>query len=219
VKPTAQAAQREAGKSTRKARAAAHPAPACAIVTRRGVGAGCRPHPMLLYETRKIRRRAGGSHGGADRGDQQMDVQTIDQAYSQLQAQAQQTIQEISALADKLRAAAQGGNQDAREWMLDLREVALAMQAEQNQVAALLQALHGFVANQMAPAAPPAPWTGAPAQPWGNAPAPAYPQQPQGAGLGGALGGFLNSGFGRAIEMGAGFGIGNDIVNGIFRAL
>jgi hypothetical protein len=156
-----------------------------------------------------------------------MDVQAIDQEYTQLQTQAQQTIGALGALAEKLRTAAQSGNQDAREWMLDLKEIALAMQAEQNQVAALLQALHGFVANQMPQAAaPPSPWTGAPAQPWGGQPqAPGYPppgpysQQPQAGNMGGMLGGFLNSGFGRAIEMGAGFGIGDDIISGIFRAL
>jgi hypothetical protein len=151
-----------------------------------------------------------------------MDVQTIDQAYAQLEAQAKQTIGELSTLADKLRTAAQAGNQDAREWMLDLKEIALAMQAEQNQVAALLQALHGFVANQVPQTAPSSPWGGAPAQPWGSQPPPGYPQPapyPQQSQASSMLGGFLNSGFGRAIEMGAGFGIGDDIINGIFRAL
>jgi len=155
-----------------------------------------------------------------------MDVQTIDQEYAQLQTQAQQTVGALGSLADKLRTAAQSGNQDAREWMLDLKEIALAMQAEQNQVAALLQALHGYVANQAPPAAPPpAAWSGAPAQPWGGQPqAPGYPpqgpyqQQPSGS-MGGMVGSFLNSGFGRAIEMGAGFGLGDDLINGIFRAL
>jgi hypothetical protein len=153
-----------------------------------------------------------------------MDVQTIDQQYGQLQAQAQDTIGKLSALAEKLRGPAQAGNPDAREWMLDLREIALAIQAEQGQVAALLQSLHGFVANQM-PAAPPvaSPWTGGPAQSWGGQPqqpgyAPPYAQQPPQQ-SGGMLGSFLNSGFGRAIETGAGFGIGDDIINGIFRAL
>lgn len=155
-----------------------------------------------------------------------MDVQTIDQQYAQLQAQAQDTIGKLSALAEKLRGPAQSGNPEAREWMLDLREIALAIQAEQNQVAALLQSLHGFVANQV-PAAPPASaWTSSPVQqqPWGGqpqqpgyAPQPPLPQQSQPSG--GMLGSFLNSGFGRAIETGAGFGIGDDIINGIFRAL
>lgn len=167
-----------------------------------------------------------------------MDVQAIDQQYTQLQSQAQQTIGALGGLADKLRTAAQSGNQDAREWMLDLKEIALAMQAEQNQVGALLQALHGFVANQMPQGAPQgapqsSPWGAAPAQPWGGQQpqAPGYPppgpygqqppgpygQQPQAGG--GMLGSFLNSGFGRAIEMGAGFGLGDDLISGIFRAL
>ena len=165
-----------------------------------------------------------------------MDVATIDQQYQQLQSQAQQTVQQLTALAGKLQGAAQGGNQDAREWLLDLREVALAMQAEQNQVGALLQALHGFVANQGQQLAAPAP--SPMASPWGAAAPPApqqgYPQQaypPQGypppgygqpgfgapgGGVGGMLGSFLNSGFGRAIEMGAGFGLGSDLINKIF---
>jgi hypothetical protein len=159
-----------------------------------------------------------------------MDVATIDQQYSQLQTQAQQTVQNLTTLAGKLQEAAKGGNADAREWLLDLREIALAMQAEQNQVGALLTAVHGFVANQsQALTSVPASGAG-----WGapvpGAPPQGYPQQPgyppagqppggyqgQGGGIGGMLGGFLNSGFGRAIEMGAGFGLGSDLINKIF---
>jgi uncharacterized phage infection (PIP) family protein YhgE len=152
-----------------------------------------------------------------------MDVQTIDNQYQQLQGQAQQTVQELKDLAGKLQASAQSGNQDAREWLLDLKSIALAIQAEQNQVANLLQALHGFVANQSQQQSS-VPQT---QQPWGQ---PQYPQQgyPQGypqqgypqqgypQQQGGLLGGFMNSGFGRAIAMGAGFGIGDDIINSIF---
>jgi hypothetical protein len=58
-----------------------------------------------------------------------MDVQTIDGQYQQLQGQAQQTVQELKDLATKLQAAAQAGNQDAREWLLDLKSIALAIQA------------------------------------------------------------------------------------------
>ena len=167
-----------------------------------------------------------------------MDIQTIDSQYDQLQAQAQQTAGQLKALAQKLQAARDAGNQDAREWLLDLREVALAMQSEQNQVGALLQALHGFVANQSQQLTAPAP--GPMASPWGAAappapqqgyppqgypqqqgyPPPGYGQQPgfggQAGGVGGMLGSFLNSGFGRAIEMGAGFGLGSDLINKIF---
>ena len=156
-----------------------------------------------------------------------MDVNTIDQQYQQLATQAQDTIGELKGLAGKLQTAAQAGNTDAREWLLDLKSVALAIQAEQNQVGLLLQALHGFVANQGAQFAAPQPPAAPPASPWGQGAQPvapqqqAYPQQqgfgqsPMGGG-GGLLGNFLNSGFGRAIEMGAGFGIGSDLINAIF---
>ena len=138
-----------------------------------------------------------------------MDIQTIDNQYNQLQSQAKQTVTELQSLARKLQAAAQAGDQNAREWFLDLKSVALAIQAEQNQVSNLLQALHGFVANQAQQM---------PQAPWGNAPSypaqPAYPAYPQQGG--GIFGGFLNSGFGRALELGAGFGIGEEIIDKIF---
>jgi hypothetical protein len=161
-----------------------------------------------------------------------MDVQSVDAAYGQLQTQADTTIQELKALAGKLQTASQAGNPDAREWLLDLREIALAVQAEQNQVFNLLQQLHGFVENQTRavqtlPASvpqslPQAGWQQQPQQP--NYPPQGYPQQayPQGyqGGYpqqgGGVLGGLFNSGFGRAILTGAGFGIGDDLINKIF---
>ena len=153
-----------------------------------------------------------------------MDVQTIDQQYQQLQGQSQQTIQALQTLGGKLQAAAQGGDQQAREWFLDLRELAIAFKAEQDQMSMLLQAIHGFVANQAQTQgyAPPPQQGGG----WGQNPSFAQPQQPGFApqaqpgfapqAQGGMLGGFLNSGFGRAIEMGAGFGIGDEIINKIF---
>ncbi|MBN9563492.1 MAG: hypothetical protein J0H14_22615 [Alphaproteobacteria bacterium] len=146
-----------------------------------------------------------------------MDIDTIDTQYQQLQSQAQSTIEEVRNLAGKLQGAAQAGNQDAREWLLDLNSVTLSIQAEQNQVALLLQALHGFIANQT----PPAPQQ-SPAAPWAQQPPPPTPVpamgmsgygQPQ---QGGMVGSFLNSGFGRAITLGAGFGIGDDLINKIF---
>lgn len=158
-----------------------------------------------------------------------MDVATIDQQFEQLQSQAQETINELKGLAAKLQGASQSGNTDAREWLLDLKSIALAIQAEQNQVGLLLQALHGFVANQgqqLAAQQSASPWGQAaqqapqpyPQQPYppqpGYAPA-GYGGSPMGS-AGGLLGNFLNSGFGRAIEMGAGFGIGNDLINKIF---
>jgi hypothetical protein len=145
-----------------------------------------------------------------------MDIQTIDNQYGQLQNQAQQTVGELQTLAQKLQAAAQAGDQNAREWFLDLKSIALAIQAEQNQVANLLGALHNFAANQVQPQA--APWGGQPqGYPQQNYPQQGYPPQgyPQQGG-GGILGELFNSGFGRAIVTGAGFGIGDDLINKIF---
>ena len=161
-----------------------------------------------------------------------MDIQTIDNQYGQLQSQAQQTVGELQALAQKMQAAAQAGNMDAREWLLDLRSIALAIRAEQSQVANLLQSIHNMMASQTGPQQQ-GPWgnqQGYPQQqaPWGNQPMPpqgypqqGYPQQPgfgyaQPPQQGGILGSFLNSGFGRALEMGAGFGIGEEIIDKIF---
>lgn len=140
-----------------------------------------------------------------------MDIQTIDQQYQQLQGEAQQVGQQLQALAAKLQAAGQGGNQDAREWLLDLREVALGIQAEQQQMTQVLQAIHAMWQNQQTQlqSRPVAAQPGYMPQGMG-----AMPQQ-QG-GIMGALDGFLNSGFGRAIEMGAGFGLGDDLINKIF---
>lgn len=136
-----------------------------------------------------------------------MDIQTIDQQYTQLQSASQQVYQEIRDLAAKLQTEAANGNQNAREWMLDLKEIALAIQSQQQQTMNLLQAIHGFVANQN--------------QAYSNA-YPSYSQpgfvpvgsqQPQQTG---GLGGFLQSGFGRAVVTGLGFGLGDDLINKIF---
>jgi len=149
-----------------------------------------------------------------------MDIQTIDNQYTQLQTQAQQTVGELQTLAQKLQAASQAGNQDAREWFLDLKSIALAIQAEQNQVSNLLGALHNFAASQIQQAPQQLPQS-VPQAGWGNQPQ--YPQQqpypqqgyyPQHGG--GLLGEIFNSGFGRAIVTGAGFGIGDDLINKIF---
>jgi uncharacterized protein involved in exopolysaccharide biosynthesis len=51
-----------------------------------------------------------------------MDIATIDQQYNELQQEAQGVSQSLQALAAKLKTASDSGNQDAREWLLDLRE-------------------------------------------------------------------------------------------------
>ncbi len=140
-----------------------------------------------------------------------MDLQTVEQQYSQLQQESQGVMQGLQTLAGKLKAASDSGNQDAREWLLDLKELALNIQQEQQQVMAVMQAMHQAVQNDMAAM-----------QGQGGQWQPGYPQTPQSQGYGQPQqsGGFLSSlehsGFGQALMMGAGFGIGDDLINSIF---
>lgn len=133
-----------------------------------------------------------------------MDPETVDQNYAQLQQQAQQTAAQIQTLAGKLQAAAAAGDPNAREWLLDLKEITLGVQQEQGQVSLLLQSIHSMVNNHVQTMA----------QPQYQQPGYQQPQYQQGSG--GMLQQFLSGGFGRAIMTGAGFGIGDDIVNKIF---
>ena len=144
-----------------------------------------------------------------------MDIQTIDQNYEQLQQQSQQTVQAITNLAQKLQAAANNGDQQAREWLLDLKEITLGFQQEQNQVTLLLQSIHQFVANQNQQQPPVYQQPPQYQQPMYQQPVYQQPmyQQPM---YGGGYGGFMGSSFGQAIATGAGFAIGEDIINDIF---
>ena len=152
-----------------------------------------------------------------------MDPQTVDQNYAQLQQQGQQTAALIQTLAGKLQAAAAAGDMNAREWMLDLREVALGVQQEEGQVSLLLQSIHSMVDNHVQSTGQPGYQQQGYQQPQPGYQQQAY-QQPQyqqqggmmGGGGGGMLQSFLGGGFGRAIVTGAGFGIGDDIINKIF---
>ena len=131
----------------------------------------------------------------------------MEQQYNRLQQEGQSVIQSIQGLAGKLKTAADGGSADAREWLLDLKDLALNIQQEQQQVMMLMQAMHQAVQNDMQRYAQ---QPGYPQTPQ----APGYPQtQPQ-------QGGFLNSlehsGSGQSLMMGAGFGIEDDLINAIF---
>ena len=138
-----------------------------------------------------------------------MDIDTVEQQYNQLQQEAQGVSQGLQALAGKLKTAVDAGNTDAREWLLDLKELALNIQQEQQQVMMVMQAMHQAVQNDQQ--AQGGPWqAGYPQTPQ----APVYgQQQPQ---SGGFLSSLEHSGFGQAIMMGAGFGIGDDLINSIF---
>jgi hypothetical protein len=158
------------------------------------------------------------------------DVESIDAAHSRLEAQADQTLAAIRTLSTKLQGAAAGGDTLAREWNLDLREIALAIQAEQQQVGALVQALHDFVVRNAHQPIAAAPYQQQPyqqpqyqqpqyQQPQYQQPQPQY-QQPVQQGGGGLLSRFMGSSFGNAMAsgagMGIGFGIGESIIDDIF---
>ena len=124
----------------------------------------------------------------------------IDQEYGQLQAEFQDVAKSVQGLAEKMQAQADDTN--AKEWLLDLKQIALDIRDEQMQVNSLLQAIHEFVQNaasQMPVQQAPAP-TAAPAQP----------------AMGGMFGGLLHGGFGQAMVAGAGIGIGDNLINSIF---
>lgn len=131
-----------------------------------------------------------------------MDVETIDQQYQQLQVESQQLTQAIQSFASRLQSAGDAGDAQAKEWILDLKGIALQIQQEQLQMQAVLQALHGFALNNL--------------QQFPQAQAPALaPAQ-----RGGILSHFAGSGFGQAMTtgmgMGAGFGLVDSVINSIF---
>jgi hypothetical protein len=139
-----------------------------------------------------------------------VDVETVDQEYQQLQQESVQVTQAIQGLATKLQAAGDAGDVQAKDWILDLKSIALSIQQEQLQMQALLQALHGLAVNTMQQIQPEP--MQAPAQ---QAPA----QQPQQQG-GGLFSRFSGGGFGQAmtqgVGMGVGFGLADSVINSIF---
>lgn len=84
-----------------------------------------------------------------------MDTNTVDGRFAQLQQQAEGTASLVQALATKLSAAA-ATDGSAREWALDLREIALAVRDEQTTTTELLQSIHALVDEhvQQTPAMP-----------------------------------------------------------------
>jgi Tfp pilus assembly protein PilN len=145
-----------------------------------------------------------------------MDAETVDQSYAQLQQQAQQTTQLIQTLAGKLQAASTAGDPNAREWLLDLKEITLGMQQGNGQTALLLQAIHAMIDNHVQATTTPAPQQQYQQAPYQQAPAMGGLASMTGGSGGGMLQRFLGGGMGRAIMTGAGFGIGDDLINQIF---
>jgi hypothetical protein len=140
-----------------------------------------------------------------------VDYQTAESQAVQLQQQANQVAQALKELADKLQTRVPDPNL-SRELMLDLRETAIAIQ-QQNQSALMLiqqmaQYIHALESNlaAMQPQVPlqPRGWA---AQPWGAQPYPtSYPT---------ASSGFMGN-LATGLGLGAGFGLGEDLVDSIF---
>jgi hypothetical protein len=93
------------------------------------------------------------------------------------------------------------------------------VQQEEGQVSLLLQSIHSLVDNHVQATAPPQDQLPQYQQPQYQQPQyqqPQYQQPQYQQGGGGTLQRFLGGGFGRAIVTGAGFGIGDDLINKIF---
>lgn len=162
-----------------------------------------------------------------------MDGATIDQEYEKLQTEFQDVAQTVQGLAAKMQDAAKAGDANATAWLADLKQIAQDVTDEQTQANTLLQAIHAFIGN-VAQAATAQGDDKPPLFAPGHEPQPEPQQQPQqgygrpgglfggmmGGGMfggGGLMGGYYGGGFARAMEMGAGIGLGQSLVNSIFR--
>jgi hypothetical protein len=136
-----------------------------------------------------------------------------------LQQQSQQTGRAVETLAGKLQAAAASGDQNAREWLLDLKELALAVHQEEGTASQVMQSIHQLVDNHVQQEQFAQPQYQQPQyqQPMPQYQQPVYQQQPYPQQGGGMLSRFLGGSFGSAIATGAGFGIGEDLINDVFR--
>lgn len=130
-----------------------------------------------------------------------MDYNTASNQLAQVQQQSQTVMQNLQALGQKLVAAAPDPT-TGREWAMDIKELALAIQHQNQNVALLLNQMADYIRNleqQLAthpnPALQP--------QGWSNA---------IGSGSGGGFLGNVTSGLG----LGAGFAVGEDLINGLF---
>lgn len=130
-----------------------------------------------------------------------MDYQQAQNQLALVQQQNQTAMQTLQALAQKLAAAAPDPT-TGREWAMDLREAAMAMQAQAQSTTMLVQQMAQYIQQLEAALAT---HPNAPVRPagWAN-------QQSQGGG-----GGFLGSLVG-GLGMGAGFAAADNIVNDIF---
>src|SRR5262249_39699058 len=119
-----------------------------------------------------------------------------------------QLTQTIQSFAQKLQTAGDAGDAQAKEWILDLKSIALSIQQEQLQTQPLLQALHDFSVNTLQQQ-----------QPAVEQPAATTAPATQPASSGGLLSHFRGSGFGQAMTQGAGIGVGFGLADSVINSL
>jgi hypothetical protein len=133
-----------------------------------------------------------------------MDYESAESQAVQLQNQSDQVAQGIKGLADKLQTKVTDPAL-ARELVLDLREAALSIQKQNQSTLMLVEQMAQYI-RTLETHVNSLPQSGFQTRGWANQP---Y------AGSGGGFMGNVMSGLG----MGAGFGLANDIVGGLFNAL
>jgi hypothetical protein len=128
-----------------------------------------------------------------------MDFSNAQNQVTQVEQQSQALIQNIQSLAQKLKAAAPD-EATGREWAMDLREIAMSVRSENQmlemlvgQMGQYIQTLEAQLQTHPNPTVQPRGWMNS----------------------GGGFLGNLTAGLG----MGAGFGLAEDAINGIFNAL
>ncbi|HMA31878.1 MAG TPA: hypothetical protein VKT00_08705 [Casimicrobiaceae bacterium] len=129
-----------------------------------------------------------------------MDYSSAQNQVMQVEQQSQTLIEHIQTVAQKLKAAAPG-DATGREWAMDLREIAISVQSENQMLATLVTQMGQYIQTLEAQLQ--------------THPNPTV--QPRGWASSGG-GGFLGS-LTAGLGMGAGFGLAEDAINGIFNAL
>ena len=129
-----------------------------------------------------------------------MDYSSAQSQVIQVEQQSQTLIEHIQTVAQKLKAAAPD-DATGREWAMDLREIAMSVQSENQVLATLVTQMGQYIQTLEAQLQ--------------THPNPTL--QPRGWASSGG-GGFLGS-LTAGLGMGAGFGLAEDAINGIFNAL